>query len=94
MSRKPGPAHSDVLDGKHEEKTSAKRAKTRVPAIGAVIDAFLGGDQHVRTRTAKNYTLVLFKILEQTRGLDNEAARKEKIDILTESLVRDYQAYR
>lgn len=83
-----------ILDGDHEQDVAEKKAKAAVPTIGEVIDLYLGGDQRVRDRTSKNYVLALLKILEQTRGLEEPEARKQSIEILTDTLVRDYQAFR
>lgn len=83
-----------VLDGDHEEAVAKKKAKAAVPTVGEIVDLYLGGDQHVREKTGKNYTLSLFRILEVARGLDESAARSSRIDCLTDTLVRDYQAKR
>lgn len=85
---------TEILDGKYEETIDAKKAKSQVPTVGEVIDSFLGGDQHVREHTGRAYTVNLLKVLKDTRGWDKETARKQKIDVLTDALVRDYQALR
>ena len=81
---------ANVIDGKPDETRVAKMARSKIPKIGAVIDPFINGDQHVREQTARDYVLGLLKICREARGWDEETARKKKIDVLTDSLVRDF----
>jgi len=85
---------AEAIDGKPDEAKEAKKARSKFPTIGAVIDLFINGDQHVRAQTARDYVLGLLKILREARSWDEETARKKKIDVLTESLVRDFQAFK
>lgn len=85
---------TDVLDGKWEEVEDARAAKAGVPTIGEIIEAYENGDQHVRKRTGANYRHSLLRILKDVRGWSEDEARKQKIEVLTDSLVRDYQAHR
>lgn len=83
-----------ALDGKWDEDDAEKKAYQGIPTFGECVDQLLTGDQHVRRATANDYVSSLFKILEEVKGWDREESKTKKIDILTDTVVRDFQAKR
>ena len=83
----------EIITGGFDDRMSIQRPRG-IPSIGQVIDHFETSAKVVRERTGRNYVRSLFVILRQARNWSEERARTERIDILTEPLVREWQAIR
>jgi hypothetical protein len=82
-----------LLDGNWNDRMQVQTPRG-IPTIGEVLDWHDRADRVVRENTARNYQRSLLVILRQVNGWTDEQAKAAKVDVLTEALVRRWQAIR
>lgn len=82
-----------LMDGEWNSKMAVQTPRG-IPSVFEVIDFFERQPQVVRPATARNYARSLLVILRQANGWTDTKAKSVRIDVLTEALVRKWQAAR